>query len=223
MQPFIGGVKPLVAKPLIRRRAARKVPPMRKNGFTLIEMMVTLTIAGILAGIAIPNMRTFLWNNRIATTANDLLRSIQVARTEAIKRQLINAVTGLPTGLVAVCATTNSNAADNALTCSYGNFSQWFVFVDANNNGQHDNGETVLDRGAAAPTNIVKSNQNGILCFASTGFSNPVCGTRTQVTAVTVCANSTARALIISQTGRARISSLYADVNTSIVATGSCP
>ena len=203
---------------------------MRKNGFTLIEMMVTLTIAGILAGLAIPNMRTFLWNNRIASTGNDLLRSLQVARTEAIKRQ--RTATGQPI-TVTVCATSNSSAADNAIACSYGNsFAQWFVFVDTNANGQHDNGEPVLTRGAAATTNTVKNNQAGIVCFGPSGFSNPVCGTSLPTTNVTICdsrgnvaigPNSTARALFIAQTGRARISQLFADVTTSIGVTGSCP
>ncbi len=197
----------------------------RHRGFTLVELMITLTVAAILAAVAIPNMRTFLWNNRISSTANDLLHSIQVARTEAIKRQ---------NGSVSVCATPDASSAvsDASLACSYGNFSQWFVFYDQNSNGVHDNGEPVLGRGGAAPTNTVKSNQKGIVCFGPTGFSNPVCGTQQPTTAVTICdtrgntavgTNSTARALFISQTGRARVSQLFADVNTAIASTGSCP
>lgn len=200
-------------------------PHARHRGFTLVELLVTMTVAGILAAVAIPNMRTFLWNNRIASTANDLLHAIQVARTEAIKRQ---------NGSVAVCATADasSSVADASLACSYGNLSQWFVFYDQNSNGVHDNGEAVLGRGAASPTDTVKSNQKGIVCFGPTGFSNPVCGTQQPTTAVTICdtrgntavgTNSTARALFISQTGRARVSQRYVDVTTAIASTGSCP
>lgn len=194
------------------------------GGFTLIELMITLTIAGILAGIAIPNMRTFLWNNRIASTSNDLLRAVQVARTEAIKRQ---------TQPVTVCATASITGADNSLTCSFGNFSKWFVYQDTNSNGQHDAGEVVFGRGEAAPTNTVKSNQNGIVCFGPSGFGNLTCGARVPTTAIVLCdsrgivavgLNSTARALLIAQTGRARVSQLQADV-TAAQATigGSCP
>lgn len=201
-------------------------PHHRHRGYTLIELMVTLAVAGVLAAVAVPNMRTFMWNNRISSTANDLLRSIQVARTEAIKRQI---------GSVTVCATANSSSsvADDSLTCSYGSsFAQWFVFYDANSNGVHDAGEVVLERGAASPTNTVKNNLKGIVCFAPNGFSIPACGTQQPTTAVTICdsrgntamgTNSTARALFVSQTGRARVSQLFADVTTAISSTGSCP
>ncbi len=197
------------------------------GGFTLLELLMAMTVAGILAGIAIPNMRAFLLNNRIASTGNDLLRSIQVARTEGIKRQQTAG------GLVTVCATADSTLADAALTCSYGNFSQWFVFVDTDGNGQHAAGEAVLARGASATTNTVKSNQNGIVCFGPSGFAGITCGAKIPTTAVAICdyrgnvavgTNSTARALFISQTGRARISQLFADVTTAIAtAGGTCP
>ncbi|MBN8772197.1 MAG: GspH/FimT family pseudopilin, partial [Thiobacillus sp.] len=58
----------------------------KKRGFTLIELVVTLAVAGILLGIAIPNFQLFVMNNRMASQANDLITALNMARSEAVKR-----------------------------------------------------------------------------------------------------------------------------------------
>ena len=212
---------------------------VHSRGFTLVELLTTIAIVGILASFAIPNMRTFLQNNRLAASGNDLLHAIQVARTEAIKRQGINPATGLPvSGSVSVCATADSTVADASLTCNNGTFSQWFIFYDVNNDGQHatDGTEPVLGRGAVNTSLTVKTTaSSGILCYGPSGFQNVSCGTTTPTRAVVMCdargnqaigLNSTARALIIAPTGRSRISALLTDVNaalTSIGVSATCP
>lgn len=56
------------------------------NGFTLIELMITLVVVIILAAIAAPSFSTMIRENRAATQANNLLSSLQMARSEAINR-----------------------------------------------------------------------------------------------------------------------------------------
>ncbi len=58
----------------------------RISGFTLIEMMVTLAVLAILVTVAIPNYQAFVLNSRMTAQANDFLASLQLARSEAIKR-----------------------------------------------------------------------------------------------------------------------------------------
>src|SRR6266480_6471322 len=122
-----------------------------QRGFTLTELMVTVAVAGILAMVAVPNMRTFLQNNRLSAASNDLLRSFYLARTEAIKHQTN----------VAVCASAVPTAA--APTCSYGAFNGWIVFQDTNFNWQWDNGEPIFERHVLLDTSLpVKKDNNGI-------------------------------------------------------------
>jgi type IV fimbrial biogenesis protein FimT len=200
----------------------------RQAGLTLIELMVTLSVAAILMAVAIPNVRTFILNNRLTSGVNDLLHSINVARTEAIKRQ---------NGSVVVCGTDNPTAADNAIVCTYGTFKGWFVFQDTNNNWQHDldGSEPVIERHSTLDTTMtVKTDANNdIVSFGPSGFANPA-GVRAPTQTLLMCdsrgiqqtgTNSTARALFITVTGRARASATWVDVNTArpLVGGGSCP
>jgi type IV fimbrial biogenesis protein FimT len=59
---------------------------MYEQGFTLIELMVTLVILAIFISLAAPSFVTMINNNRATGATNDLVASFQLARTEAIKR-----------------------------------------------------------------------------------------------------------------------------------------
>lgn len=54
-------------------------------GFTLIELMVTISIAAIGMAIAYPSFTGVLRSNRVATGTNGLIASFNLARTEAIR------------------------------------------------------------------------------------------------------------------------------------------
>ncbi|MGN2433495.1 GspH/FimT family pseudopilin [Pseudomonas syringae] len=56
------------------------------KGFSLIELLVTVSLVGILAAIAIPNFTSSIQSNKADTEVSDLQRALNYARLEAINR-----------------------------------------------------------------------------------------------------------------------------------------
>jgi type IV fimbrial biogenesis protein FimT len=56
------------------------------SGFTLIELMITIALLGILSFFAIPSYRTWIQNTQIRGGAEAILNGIQLARAEAVQR-----------------------------------------------------------------------------------------------------------------------------------------
>ena len=93
----------------------------RKNaGFTLIELMMTLLVAGVVLGFGIPAFTEFIANNRMAASVNDFTSAIHMARTEAVKRR----------ANVTLCPSADWNT-DNPSCANAGSFADgWIVFID---------------------------------------------------------------------------------------------
>ena len=69
--------------PLARFRLPRNA---RDAGFSMIELMVTLTVMAIFMGIGIPSFNNFTASQKVKTASADLMNSLVLARSEAIKR-----------------------------------------------------------------------------------------------------------------------------------------
>jgi type IV fimbrial biogenesis protein FimT len=93
--------------------------PDSASGFTLIELMITVSIVGIMLGIAIPGFSSTITSNRLATTANQFLGVLNFARSEAVSREERITVRRIGTTVA---------SWDEG----------WDVFVDKNGNGTLD-------------------------------------------------------------------------------------
>ena len=68
----------------------RPVPTTQacQRGFTLIELIVTVTLLGVLVTIGIPSFNSFIVSQRVKTATYDLSTAVVLARSEAIKRNV---------------------------------------------------------------------------------------------------------------------------------------
>ena len=85
--------------------------PSPQPGFTLIELMVTLAVVGILVVVAVPAMVFMINSNRLAGTTGELTSSLQLARSEAVRRG----------ASVTICGSTNGT------DCNSTDWSNWIV------------------------------------------------------------------------------------------------
>ena len=71
---------------------------LKPNGFTLIELMVVVALAAILASLAAPSFKSFVSGQRIKTAASDFAMAAILARSEAIKRNAVVTISPASTG-----------------------------------------------------------------------------------------------------------------------------
>lgn len=91
-----------------------------EQGFTLIELMITLVVMALVITIGIPGFTDFIASQRARTVASDLMADMAFARAEAIKesrRAIMERLAG-PTGTWKdgwrICVDLNSDNACNA-------------------------------------------------------------------------------------------------------------
>jgi len=112
------------------------------NGFTLIELIVVITVLGILVGLAAPSLSQFVHSNQLITATNDLIADLNLARSEAIKQ---SAAAG-------VCKTSDGVTCSTAVADTWGG--GWLVFADSDNSGGWSAGDLVLRAHEALTTSI---------------------------------------------------------------------
>ena len=141
---------------------AAAVAPLKQEGVSLIELMVTLAVLALALGLSIPSFTALRANNRMTTAANDIVTSLHAARSEAIMRQVT----------VTMCPTP---AGDGACVDGGSVGAGWTVFVDRNGDGQISPDDVVLQRHPGlepelrAGLTTAPANSPGYVAFAGSG------------------------------------------------------
>lgn len=87
----------------------------RLTGFTLIELMVAITLLALLMALSFPSMSAWIRNNKIRTVSDSLQNGLRLAQTEALRRSR-----------QVVFSLTDSTAPETSLTAA-ANGSNWSI------------------------------------------------------------------------------------------------
>lgn len=175
---------------------------LNASGFTLIELMVTVAMIAIVLTIGVPSFQQMIMNNRMATQANDFVGSMNLARSEAVKRGQ----------RVALCKTADPFAATPACITSGAWGQGWLIFVDSNNDATLDAAEVLLRvHESISPSTLTgAANVANYLSYAADGTTRLI-SNAFQSGTLTLCPGTsgmTGRSIAINVTGRAQIASV---------------
>ena len=169
------------------------VPFRRYSGFSMIELMITLVLIGVVAALVVPNFRGVLQNSRLTTQANTLLVDLTFARSEAIKRS----------SNIGFCRSSDGATCSGANNWENG----WLVFADINNDGAWDgNDQPIRFQEPLAGGNTLRANAIGItdpIILSTRGMSNVLAGAGFQL-----CderGTSHGKSILISRIGQIRV------------------
>ena len=173
---------------------------MNKNiqGFTLIELIVTLAVVSILLLTGIPMLTQMTTSNRLVTQINSIAGSLSVARSESIKRGVS----------ITLCGSTDGATCD---TSSWE--SGWIVFSDADNNAVLNSAtetrlKIVAPFSGGSTLRLSESDSTSVIRYRSDGSLRDMDGdaTRTNKGTFTLCEQSasttTAKAINLNPLGR---------------------
>jgi type IV fimbrial biogenesis protein FimT len=168
-------------------------------GFTMVELMVVIAIAAILATLAAPSFTQLIENNALSSDVNTLLADMRLARNEAVRRGTT----------IVMCRSANPEAVAPANpVCANGSDwrSGWIVFEDLNGNNGHTSNEPLLRQQGPLPRSggvLTGSGNTNVFRFVATGRLKATGDADSLV--FSSLSSGSQRIVCINMSGRARI------------------
>jgi len=171
--------------------------PARSRGFTLLDLLTTLTVSLVLVGVGIPSWQAMVESNAIGSARSQMTAILALGRLTAVK---YNQATTL-------CPTLDGES------CS-GDYTAWhqgyMLFLDDDRDRQLDAGETVLRRlqGASRGVRIVSSSGRRSIRFDADGSA---WGSNLTLRFCGQSGDRTNKGIVLYGTGRTRLSDTLTD------------
>jgi len=166
------------------------VPPRPDRGFTLVELVITLAVAMLLAVIAVEWLPRLVQESRMTTGVNQLVTALHLARSEAVKRGR----------RIVLCPT------PDRVVCGYSRDwpNGWLLFA-SDNDRERDPDEPLLQTGTALGPGIglLASNYRKRIVYQPDGSSG---GSNASFTFCEYANHARPRVICLSNTGRPRLS-----------------
>jgi len=166
--------------------------PIRMRGFTLLEALVTVTVAAVLITVAVPAFRNVIMDSRMTASTNEFVTAINLARSSATRYQR-NAT---------VCRSTDFSAAvpscANGTDWSVG----WIVWVDRDRDSAVDANEVLAVHEPLPDSSTLSSTANNRFTYNARGFSTVAGDT------LTLCDDrdgETGRSINVNNAGRTNV------------------
>jgi type IV fimbrial biogenesis protein FimT len=173
---------------------------MQRNGFTLVDLIITLSVTSILLTIGLPSLSTQIQHTRVKAATNSLLEAINLTRTQAVsanKRATIR----------------KQNEWEGG----------WEIFIDADNDGIRDNDEAIVRQYEQLKGIRIFANRpiKNYVSYISTGESRNASGTDGggfQAGTFTICpaAKGKGYELILARGGRVRVAEINEEKCNSV-------
>lgn len=201
--PFVCAINPPVM-PFVR--LSLPFICKRYRGFSIIELIVVLVVAALLATIGIPGMKSIIYENRLITQANNVLADLNFARSEAIRRG----------SRVTICKSLDPTASSPS--CDTATANPWttgrIIFVDGGTAGTIDGTDTILritqalDGAGSSGNSMLGDSTAGDpvrISYLGTGLRDTTTIGEIQLRLCDSRGATYGRAIVISNTGRVRI------------------
>lgn len=162
---------------------------MKQTGLTMVEILITLSITGVMASVSLPPLTNFVESSQTNSEAANLFTSLLLARSDSATRN----------SMVTLCKIdpTAPTSCDNSESWQSG----WISFEDTDADGVKDAGEGIINTstGMSENVSVTAVNYANVISFLPSG------GITTNGS-INICVSGNfSKTIFINATGRPRV------------------